>query len=105
MRMIRAIVRPERADPVVAALEAAGFPSLTKMDVFGRGRQVGIKIGDVHYDELPKTMLLITVTEDDVERVIEVISEAARTGQFGDGKIFMTPVEEAYTIRTGDRGL
>lgn len=105
MQMIRAIVRPESQRQVTEALEQAGFISLTKMDVFGRGRQKGIWLGDVHYDELPKTLLLLVVEDDQVERVLEVIAGAARTGHVGDGKVFVSPVEQAYTIRTGQRGL
>ncbi|WP_027718990.1 P-II family nitrogen regulator [Desulfovirgula thermocuniculi] len=105
MKMIRAIVRPEKAEEVVDALAAAGFVALTKMDVVGRGKQKGIQVGAVHYDELPKVMLMIVAEDESVPEIVEVIGRAAYTGNFGDGKIFISPVEEAYTIRTGTRGL
>jgi nitrogen regulatory protein PII 1 len=102
MKMIRAIVRPEKAEDVAEALADAGFPALTKMDVFGRGKQHGIRVDDVYYDELPKTLLMLVVNDDDAERAARVIVESARTGSIGDGKIFITEVSRAYTIRTGE---
>jgi len=105
MKMIRAVVRPEMVDKVADALEAAGFVALTKLDVFGRGKQKGIRVGEMVYDSLSKTMLMIVVDDDKLEEAVAVIEESARTGKIGDGKIFVTPVEEAYTIRTGARGL
>lgn len=104
MKMIRAIVRPEKENDVVLALEAKGFPALTKVNVFGRGRQKGLSVGPVHYDELPKVMLMIVVPDDDVETVVDVILASARIGYEGDGRIFVSPVLESYTIRTGEKG-
>lgn len=105
MRMIRAIIRPEAVDKVADNMEAGGFTALTRMDVFGRGKQKGIKVGDMVYDNLPKTMLMIVVDDAMVEPAVKIIEDSARTGNIGDGKIFVTTVEEAYTIRTGARGL
>jgi nitrogen regulatory protein PII 1 len=105
MKLVKAIVRPEKVDDVVDALKNAGYPSFTKIDVVGRGKQGGITVGDVIYDELPKTLLLIAVNDDEVSEVVEIIKTSAYTGNFGDGKIFIQPIEEAYTIRTGERGL
>ena len=105
MKMIRAIIKPEKAENVVDTLEKEGFISLTKIDVFGRGKQKGIQIGSVMYDELPKVMLMLVVENEDVEKVVGIIEGSARTGNIGDGKIFVTVVEEAYTVRTGKRGL
>ncbi|MCL6457583.1 MAG: P-II family nitrogen regulator [Gorillibacterium sp.] len=105
MKMIRAIVRPEKVDEVADSLETAGFFSLTKLNVIGRGKQKGITVGTVHYDELPKVMLLIVVEDESVEEVTKIISYKAYTGNFGDGKLFISPVEEAYTIRTGLKAL
>ena len=102
MKMIRAIVRPEKAEDVAEALAEAGFPALTKLDVFGRGKQRGIRVDEVYYDELPKTMLMLVVQDDEAERAAKVIVESARTGSIGDGKIFITEVSGAYTIRTGE---
>lgn len=103
MIMIRAIVRPEKADAVMSALMEAGFPAVTKIAVFGRGKQRGIRIGDVTYDELPKELLLTVVKDKDKDLVIKTIMNVARTekGSFGDGKIFVSPVEEMYTVSSG----
>jgi nitrogen regulatory protein PII 1 len=105
MVMIRAIVRPEKADAVMAALMADGFPAVTRMNVAGRGKQRGIKIGDVSYDEIPKELLLMVVKDGDKDFVVKKIMEVARTGKgsFGDGKIFVSPVEEVYTVSSGLR--
>ncbi|HXW68350.1 MAG TPA: P-II family nitrogen regulator [Dissulfurispiraceae bacterium] len=102
MKMIRAFIRPEKEQEVVLALEGAGFPSLTKMPVFGRGKQKGLQVGPVHYDELPKTLIMMVVDDKDTSKVIGLINDKARTGFVGDGKIFVTPVESAYTVRTGE---
>ncbi len=101
MKLIRAIIRPEREEQVVAALEAAGIISLTKMDVLGRGQQRGIQVGATIYDELPKVQLMIVVEDEQVNAALEAIETGAKTGQHGDGKVFISPVEAAYTIRTG----
>jgi nitrogen regulatory protein PII 1 len=104
MIMVRAIIRPERTDDVLAALMDAGFPSVTKMDVYGRGKQRGMKVGEVTYDELPKEMIFTVVKESDKDFVIKIIMQAARTGvkgAYGDGKIFVSPVDEVYTISSG----
>ena len=104
MIMIRSIVRPEKVDNVLSALMDAGFPGVTKMSVVGRGKQRGIKIGEITYDEIPKEMLLTVVKEPDKELVIRTIISAARSGDkgaYGDGRIFVVPVEEAYTISSG----
>ncbi|MDA8083047.1 MAG: P-II family nitrogen regulator [Nitrospiraceae bacterium] len=105
MKMIRAFIRPEKEQEVVQALEGAGFPSLTKMPVFGRGKQKGLTVGPVHYDELPKTLIMTVVDDGDEKKVIAIISDKARTGFIGDGKIFVSPVESAYTVRTGEASL
>lgn len=105
MKMIRAIVRPQAADSVTDALAEAGFVSLTKLNVFGRGKQKGITVGEIHYDELPKTMILLVVVDGSVDEVVKVIKYKAYTGNFGDGKIFISPVDDAMTVRTGDYGL
>ena len=104
MIMVRAIIRPERTDEVLAALLDAGFPAVTKMDVYGRGKQRGMKVGEVTYDELPKELIFTVIKESDKDFVIKVITQAARTGvkgAYGDGKIFVSPVEEVYTVSSG----
>ncbi len=105
MKMIRAIIRPTKEEAVVSALDKAGFYSLTKMHVFGRGRQKGIQVGPILYDELPKLMLMLVVEDKDAAKVVSIIENSARTGNIGDGKMFITEVSEAYTIRTGKKGL
>jgi len=104
MLMIRSIVRPTKVDEVLAALMEAGFPAVTKVSVVGRGKQRGIKIGEITYDEIPKELLITVVPESDRDFVIKTVIKAARTGDkgaYGDGKIFVSPVEEVYTISSG----
>ena len=105
MKMIRAIIRPEKADAVAEALSGIGLPSLTKAHVFGRGRTKGIRIGDVVYDEFPKTLLLMVVEDSNLEKAVSTIVQTGKTGTMGDGKIFVTEVAEAYTISSGAKGL
>jgi nitrogen regulatory protein PII 1 len=108
MILIRAIVRPEKVGTVLSELLDAGFPAITKLDVYGRGKQRGVKVGEIVYDEIPKEMLMLVCDDIDREDAVKVILEAARTGangNFGDGRIFISPVEEAYTISTGITGL
>jgi nitrogen regulatory protein PII 1 len=99
--MIRAVIRPDREEEVINALESAGIVSLTKMDVFGRGQQRGVQVGNTVYSELPKIMLTVVVEEAKLEAAITAIGSSARTGQHGDGKIFISPVDAVYTVRTG----
>ena len=103
MKLLRAIIRPEREEQVVQALEAAGIVSLTKTNVLGRGQQRGIQVGATVYDELPKVQILLVVEDAQVEPAIAAIEAGAKTGQHGDGKVFISPVDAAYTIRTGER--
>lgn len=103
MKLIRAMIRPEREEQTIQALEAAGIAALTKMDVLGRGQQRGIRVGATTYDEIPKVQLLIVVEDAEVEAAVASIEAGARTGQPGDGKIFVSPVEAAYTIRSGEK--
>ena len=105
MKMVRAFVRPEKEQEIVLALEGAGYGSLTKMSCFGRGKQKGLQVGPIYYDELPKTQLMMVVEDSDAEKVCAIIGEKGRTGFIGDGKIFLSAIDEAYTIRTGEAGL
>ena len=73
--------------------------------VLGRGRQKGLQVGAASYDELAKVMLMVVVEDGDVPNVLEAVMEGARTGNYGDGKVFVTEVLDAYTIRTGEKGL
>jgi nitrogen regulatory protein PII 1 len=106
--MIRAIVRPEKSTIVMKALFEAGYVAVTKVPVVGRGKQRGIKVGEITYDEIPKDLLLIVINDEDKDFAINTIMQAARTGAkgaFGDGKIFVTPIEEAYTVSRGTKEL
>jgi nitrogen regulatory protein PII 1 len=108
MLLIRAIVRPEKKDEVLEQLSAAGFNAATMVDVVGRGKQKGIKIGGMVYDEIPKILILMVIQDSEKEKVVKVILDTARTGTegtFGDGKVFVSPVEEAYTISKNGPGL
>ena len=107
MLLIRSIVRPEKSQDVVKALMDAGYPAVTKVPVAGRGKQGGLKVGEVVYDELPKELLMSVIDIADKELVVSTILEAARTGEegsYGDGKVFVSPVDEVYTISTGEKG-
>ncbi len=104
MKMIVAILRPDRLKEVEDRLKESGFPSLTEFSVRGRGRQKGITIGDMHYEKLPKSCLLVVAKDEDVKAVTDTITEAGRTGHIGDGKIFVLDIEEAIRIRTGEQG-
>lgn len=108
MKMIRAIIRPEMADKTAEALLEAGFPAMTRMDVYGRGKQKGLQVGTTFYDELPKHMILMVVQDEDEEKVSEIIMKTAFTGDdgnYGDGRIFVSKVEKAYTVSTKSLGL
>jgi len=106
MRMIKTILKPERFEFVKKALEEKGFISMTITEVRGRGEQKGISLeyrgGLMTVDMLPKIQLEIVVKEKDVDTVIATITESARTGKIGDGKIFVIPVERSIRIRTGE---
>ena len=108
MLLVRAIIRPEKSGVVMQELASAGFPAVTKFDVYGRGKQKGITVGEVHYDEIPKDMLVIVCNDEDKEDLVKIIVRMAKTGEkgaFGDGRIFVSPVESAYTISSGQPGL
>lgn len=108
MLLVRAIIRPEKKDEVLAELTKAGFNAATVVDVVGRGKQKGIKIGSIVYDEIPKTLIMTAIRDEDKDDIVRVILKTAKTsekGAFGDGKIFISPVEEAYTISSGRKEL
>src|SRR3990172_9762886 len=108
MKKIEAIIRPEKLDEVKHALAEKGYIGLNIVGVTGRGVQKGIvhagRGGQTYsVDMLPKVKLETVVDDAQVEDVIETIMAAARTGNIGDGKIFVTPVETAIRVRTGER--
>ncbi len=109
MKKIEAIIRPEKLDAVKNDLEAAGFIGLNIVHVTGRGVQKGIvhsgRGGETYtVDMLPKLKIEVVTKDADAQKVIEIIIDAAKTGNIGDGKIFVMPVEEAIRVRTGERG-
>jgi nitrogen regulatory protein P-II 1 len=109
MKKVEAIIRPEKLDEVKNALAQIGIVGLNVVNITGRGRQRGLSYtarGEVSYavDMLPKTRLVVVLQDSDVERVVETIVQTARTGNIGDGKIFIMPVEEVIRVRTGERG-
>ncbi len=101
MKLIKAIIRPEKETEVIQGLEQAGFSALTKWDVLGRGRQRGIQVGATVYGELSKVCLLLVVKDDEAPRAVEAILTSGKSGHPGDGRIFVSDVKDAYTIRTG----
>ncbi|WP_342674265.1 P-II family nitrogen regulator [Methanosarcina sp.] len=107
MCKLEAIIKPLKLHQVKDALEEAGYPSLTVTDVKGRGQQKGIvqqwRGKQYCVDLLPKTKIEIVLPEDKVEEVIKVIQSTAYTGEIGDGKIFVIPIETVVRIRTGER--
>ena len=109
MKKVEAIIRPERVNQVKDALVEAGFSGLTTTPVTGRGAQRGIvhtgRSGQsITIDMLPKLKLEIVVADADLDRAIDVIVESSRTGEIGDGKIFVQSVEQVIRVRTGERG-
>jgi nitrogen regulatory protein PII 1 len=103
MKMIQAIIRPEKEKEVVESLSKTGIHAFTRIDVFGRGRQKGLMAGPVRYEELPKVFLMVAVKDSELERALETIKIASRTGNPGDGKLFVSTLSEARTIRTGQK--
>ena len=103
MKLVKAIIKPERFEFIKKALEEKGFVSMTIAEVRGRGEQKGITLeyrgGLMNVDILPKVQIEIVVKEKDVDAVVAIIIESARTGKIGDGKIFVIPVEKAIRIR------
>lgn len=109
MNKIEAILRPDRLEAVKNALAEQGFVGLNVVNVVGRGMQKGVayvgRAGEKQIiDMLPKVKLELVVRDADTERVIDLIVKTARTGNIGDGKIFVLPVKEAVRVRTGERG-
>ena len=108
MKKIEAIVRPEKLDEVKHALAENGYIGLNIVGVTGRGVQKGIvhagRGGETYsVDMLPKVKIEVVVTDKNCDDVINIIVKAARTGNIGDGKIFVLPVERAIRVRTGER--
>ncbi len=108
MKKIEAIIREERLDDVKKALEENSYYGITVSEVSGRGRQKGIslqwRVGEYRVDLLPKLKIELVVFDEDVGAAVNAIVRNARTGEIGDGKIFVLPVENAIRVRTGEEG-
>jgi nitrogen regulatory protein P-II 1 len=109
MYKLEAIIRPEKLDDVKETLAGAGFTGLNIVHVTGRGAQKGIvhmgRGGESYtVDMLPKVKIEVVVRDADTDKVVQLIRDAAHTGNIGDGKIFLIPVADAIRVRTGERG-
>ena len=109
MKMVVAIIKPFKLDEVREALTRVGVHGMTVGEVKGYGRQKGhteiYRGAEYAVNFLPKLRLEIAIASDQLNRVMEALTAAARTGQIGDGKIFVLPVDEVIRIRTGERGV
>jgi len=107
MKLIKSIVRPNKVDEVREALEKLSIAGMTVSDVRGHGRQKGqtavYRGKEYSVTLLPKVEIEVVVQDDMVDEAIKAISVAARTGEIGDGRVFVLPVEQSYNIRTGER--
>jgi nitrogen regulatory protein P-II 1 len=108
VKKVEAIIKPFKLEEVKEALSNAGIKGLTVSEVKGFGRQKGHKElyrgAEYEIEFLPKVKLEVVVSEGELEAVIEAIASSARTGRLGDGKVFVSPIEEVVRIRTGERG-
>lgn len=108
MKKIEAIIREEKLSDVKKALSTIGIVGMTVTEIRGHGRQGGIELlgrsGSYKVDLLPKLLLTIVLSDHNVQKTIDTISESARTGATGDGLIFVSPIEDVIRIRTGERG-
>ena len=109
MKLIKAVVRPNKVDDIKEALDKVHVSGLTVTEVRGHGRQKGHKTvyrgKEYNVTLLPKMEVEVVVPDDAVDSTIQAIVSAARTGEIGDGRIFVTPVESVYRIRTGETGV
>ncbi len=109
MKLVTAVVKPFKLEEVKTALSTLGLAGLTVSEVQGYGRQKGhtevYRGAEYTVDFVPKVKIEVLVDGVDVERVVEALIEAARTGKIGDGKVWVTPVDEVVRVRTGERGL
>ncbi len=108
MKMLQAVVRPHLLEAVKGALQEAGIVGMTVTEVRGFGRQRGhtetYRGSEYRVDFLPKVKIEVAVPEEILEKTLEAILRTARTGKFGDGKVFVTNLDEVVRIRTGERG-
>ncbi len=108
MKKIEAIIQPHKLEDVKEALTQAGVEGMTLSEVHGHGRQKGhtevYRGAEYKVDVRPKVKIELVVPDSELDRLVAVISESARTGKIGDGKVFVSTVDEVYRIRNGDRG-
>jgi len=108
VKKIEAIIREEKLEAVKAALDRFGYFGMTVSEVSGRGRQGGLslqwRVGEYRIDLLPKLKIELVVLDEDVPRIVNAVVTSARTGEIGDGKIFILPVENTVRVRTGEDG-
>ena len=108
MKKIEAVIKPFKLDDVKEALHEIGLQGMTVLDARGFGRQKGhtelYRGAEYVVDFLPKVKIELVVKDDQVDVAVEAIAKAAHSGRIGDGKIFITPVEDAIRIRTGEKG-
>ncbi|OGW83661.1 MAG: transcriptional regulator [Omnitrophica bacterium RIFCSPLOWO2_01_FULL_45_10] len=108
MKKIEAVIRVEKLDDVMDTLEKLGYPGMTVTRVEGHGRQKGLveqfRGREFKVELLPKVKIEIIAHEKDVDKIVEGIYRTSRTGEIGDGKIFVYPVDNAMRIRTGEKG-
>jgi len=108
MKRIEAVIKPSKLDEVKEALHALGVTGLTVSEVKGFGRQKGhtemYRGTEYTVDFLPKLLIIVVVLDDLVESVVKAIADSARTGKIGDGKIFVSSLDDVMRIRTGERG-
>jgi nitrogen regulatory protein P-II 1 len=108
MKKIEAIIQPFKLDAVKEALKGAGIDGITIFEVRGHGRQKGhtetYRNQEYTVDFIPKVKMEIVVTDANLSRVVGILTEAARTGKIGDGKIFVSTIDDAIRIRNGDKG-
>jgi nitrogen regulatory protein P-II 1 len=108
MKKVEAVIRPDSLDEIMNALEGAGYPGIMVTEIEGHGKQKGVKQQwrgqEYKVDLLPKVKIEVVVTDKEADEIVRTISKVAKTGQVGDGKIFLSDVSDAVRIRTGERG-
>jgi nitrogen regulatory protein P-II 1 len=108
MKKVEAVIRPERLEPVLKALGEIGYPGVTISEVRGHGKQRGIthqwRGNEYTVPFIPKMKVEVVILDEDLGKTLDVIVRFSRTGNIGDGKVFVTNVEEAVRVRTGDAG-
>jgi len=109
MKLVTAVIKPYQLDAVKEALHAMGVSGMTVSEVQGYGRQKGhtevYRGAEYTVEFLPKIRIDVLIDEIDVHKVVEAVVNAARTGKIGDGKVWVTPIDEVVRVRTGERGL